>query len=193
MELTATREYLPTTIEDLNTFILIGKQRLLAHKAKIKAIEQTKMAIAAHEAALSDAQDMADILLDAEVRMGEMLKGIPKTGRTVGYGSSGGTIPSLPPDITKKQSHVAQTLSRNPNVVEQAKVEAREKGEIVTASKVYQLIKGKQEAVQEPSDAMVFAGIAISQLERIHQKDPLRNDALVMVTKWIEKQKGETI
>jgi hypothetical protein len=40
---------------------------------------------------------------------------------------------------------------------------------------------------------MVFAGIAISQLERIHQKDPLRNDALVMVTKWIEKQKGGTI
>lgn len=43
---------------------------------------------------------------------------------------------------------------------------------------------------QEPSDAMAFAAIAISQLERIHPKDPKRSEALVKVERWIQKHKG---
>ena len=43
---------------------------------------------------------------------------------------------------------------------------------------------------QEPSDAMAFAAIAISQLERIHPKDPERSEALVKVERWIQKHKG---
>jgi len=42
----------------------------------------------------------ADILLDAEVRLGDLLKNRPpKKGKTKEYGSSGGTIPSLPTAI----------------------------------------------------------------------------------------------
>lgn len=37
-----------------------------------------------------------------------------------------------------------------------------------------------------PSDAMVFAGMAISQLERIHPKDPQRDAALEKVLTWIQ-------
>ncbi len=51
---------------------------------------------------------MADILLDAEVRMGEILEAIPATGNTLT--STGGRKVSLPPEITHKQSHRAQTL-----------------------------------------------------------------------------------
>lgn len=142
---------LPATLEELNTFILIGKQRLIAQKAKIRAIEQARMAVAAHEAALSDAQDMADILLDAEVRLGEILEAIP---RSYPLGSAGQTK-TLPPDITKAQSHQAQTLSKHPEIVEQAKAEARENGEIATATRVYHLIKDSPKANNnEDSDAL---------------------------------------
>lgn len=43
------------------------------------------------------------------------------------------------------------------------------------------------------SDAMYFVGIAISQLERIRDDDPLREGALSKVMQWINKnKKGET-
>jgi len=152
--ITKSENNLPATLEELNTFILIGKQRLIAQKAKIKAIEQANLAVEAKEAALSDAQDMAEILLDAEVRLGEILEKMePK--RIKESSTQGTSLPSLPPDISKKQSHQAQTLSRNKAVVEQAKAEARENGEIATATRVYHLIKDTPKAnYNEDSDAL---------------------------------------
>jgi len=83
------------------------------------------MAIAAKEAALEDAQVVADILLDAEVKLGEMLEGIDKSASKLkgkDRGSKGGTTKkTLPPNIDKKQSHHAQQLSKHPDVVEEVK------------------------------------------------------------------------
>ena len=134
---------LPVTVEALNQFIIIGKERLNAQKAKIRAIEKTDMAIEAKEAALEDAQDMADILLDAEMKLGGILEAIPPkpSPDSSGKGTFGGRLPSLPPEITKKVSHKAQTLYSHPEIVERAKAEAREAGEIPTAAQVYKLIK----------------------------------------------------
>jgi len=50
--------------------------------------------------------------IDAEAQLGEMLAAIPKQGRNKDYGSSKGTIITLPPGIDKKQSHYAQELPR---------------------------------------------------------------------------------
>ncbi|MFH1737664.1 MAG: hypothetical protein ABIH23_01560, partial [bacterium] len=134
---------LPATVEELHTFILVGKERLNAQKAKIRAIEKVGMAHIAKAAALSDAQDVAEILLDAEVRLGEMLGGIkinpiPDSSQK---GTFGGSAPSLPPGITKKESHQAQTLAKNPEIVELVKAQARERDEIPTAREVYREIK----------------------------------------------------
>jgi hypothetical protein len=48
-----------------------------------------------------------------------VLGAIPKKGNKE-YGSQGGTIPSLPPDIDKKTSHYAQQLARHPEAIKQA-------------------------------------------------------------------------
>jgi hypothetical protein len=181
MELTVTKEYLPTTVEDLNAFILIGKQKLLAHKAKIRAIEQTRMAIAAHEAALADAQDMADILLDAEVRMGEILDN--QTSRGGSMDGKRGSERTLPPDITHKQSHQAQTLSRNQEIVEQAKAEARENGEIVTANKVYQIIKDKPVVDKDEESDSLF------HLKRWWKRATKKDRKTFLA--WIEEEEGK--
>lgn len=142
MQLIKSNLNLPATVEELNTFILIGKEKLNAHKAKIRAIEKSGMAVMAKEAALVDAQDMADVLLDAEIKMGEILEAVQPEY----VGSIEGThvpkqIKTLPKNVTKKQSHQAQTISKHKEIVEQVKAEAREKGEIPTATQVYRLIK----------------------------------------------------
>ena len=148
MELTHfNKAQLPATAEKLNQFIIIGKERLNAQKAKIRAIEKTGMAIEAKEAALEDAQDMAGILLDAEVKLGGILASRTQEVRS----SQGGTSKPLPNEISKKASHKAQTLSDNVAIVEQIKAEAREKGFLPTADKVYHLIKdnAKHERMME--------------------------------------------
>jgi len=84
------------------------------------------------EAALSDAQDLAEILLDAECRLGEMLAPIPPKRDKQGS-TQRTSLPSLPDGIDKKQSHEAQQLSKHRDIVERCKAEARETGGIVTS------------------------------------------------------------
>ena len=111
-------ETLPDTIDKLQKFILIGKQKLIACKAEIKAIEDVNLGKAVKDQKLGETQDLAIILLLAEAKLGELLKVIPKK-----YVSSGkGTIeklPSLPSGITKKQSHYAQQLAKYPEIIEE--------------------------------------------------------------------------
>jgi hypothetical protein len=83
----------------------------------------------------------AEILLDAECRLGEMLESTPRKpkpddssrgtfgGTTKRANSAKGTC-TLPDGIDKKQSHEAQQLSKHMDAVEKCKVAAREMGEI---------------------------------------------------------------
>ena len=80
---------------------------------------------------------MAELILDAEVRLGELLEGIDRKYKPPTVGSKQGTdgnIPkqekNLPPNIDKKQSYYAQQIANNPDVVEEVKQTAREKGEL---------------------------------------------------------------
>lgn len=56
----------------------------------------------------------------------------------------------------------------------------------VTAKHVESVVIQKIQK-QPVSDAMTFAGMAISQLERIREDDPKRKQALERVSDWIEK------
>lgn len=140
-------DQLPATIEGLNEFIMIGKERLRVHQAKIRAIEKVGMAETARKAALQDAQDAATAVIYAEAKLGELLRpinpgGLPK--RTAG-GLMAGAEPSLPPGISKRTSHQAQTLASNPEKVEKIIAKAIQDEKIPTPDVVYKLIK-KDEA-----------------------------------------------
>jgi len=145
-DLIKSTEHLPTTFEDLHKFILIGKEALKAQKAKIRAIEKAGMAAAAMEAARQDTQDIADILLDAEVKLGEMLEKIepiPKPDGS-GKGTFGGREKTLPLGITKKQSHQARQLADNKDIVEEVKKKARKEGRVPVATDVMGEIEKKK-------------------------------------------------
>ena len=138
-------ENLPDKPEDVNRWILIGKVKLKAQIDAIKAISRLEEGVAAHAAALSDTQDFAEKLLYAEARMGNMLAAIPEK-----KASSGGGTRSLPEGINKKQSHYAQTLSRNEDKIAQVVAEAREKGEVPVRQHVLREIKKATSVIESP-------------------------------------------
>jgi len=139
-----------TKPEEIQKWILIGKVRLKAQIMAIRAIKDIEVGMAAKEAALNDTQDLAEELLYAEARLGEMIEAIPKQGRNKDYGSSKGTIITLPEGIDKKQSHYAQELSRHEDTIAEVVAEAREKGEIPVRHHVLKAIKANKPKPETP-------------------------------------------
>jgi hypothetical protein len=71
-------------------------------------------------------EDAAEILLDAECRLGEILAATSTKGHLRGGDRSsreGTPQPCLPEGIEKKQSHEAQQLHRHPDVIQKRPLE----------------------------------------------------------------------
>ena len=77
-ELTVVNSSLPTTIEDLSKFVLVGREKLIAVKAEIRAIEKVGLAKEVREQKLHEAQDIAEAVLDAETRIGQLMAQVQK-------------------------------------------------------------------------------------------------------------------
>ena len=69
---------LPSKIEDLAKFVLIGREQLNMVRAGIKALDKLDMAKDVREQKKAEAQMLAEALMDAEVRIGEILLAMPK-------------------------------------------------------------------------------------------------------------------
>ena len=69
---------LPENIPDLAKFVLIGRDKLKAVRAEIHAIDKVGMAKEVYNQKLEEAQEIAEVVTDAECRMGELLKAVPK-------------------------------------------------------------------------------------------------------------------
>jgi len=98
-----TETQLPATIEELHDWILIGKERLKVHQAKIRAIEKVGMAEDARKAALQDGQDAGTAVIYAEAKPGELLANRPRNYQSSGRGTLKET--PLPSGISKATSH----------------------------------------------------------------------------------------
>jgi hypothetical protein len=67
-----------------------------------------------------DTQDLADWLLDVDMRLGELLAAIPPKRNKEGS-TQATSLPTLPPGVSTKVSHQAQTLAANRGAVEGAR------------------------------------------------------------------------
>ena len=101
---------------------------------------------------------LAEALLDAEVRIGDLLKQIPKAnGKRTDLQPVDTDVEKLKTKketierlgFNQKQAERFETLSSNKDVVEQVKAEARENDDIPTRSRVLQLVKEKSKEQQE--------------------------------------------
>ena len=84
---------LPANIQDLSTFVLVGREKLTAVRAEIRAINRLALAEEVRAQKVEEARMISEALLDAEVRIGEMTKQIPK--------SSGGRPKKLPTPLSQ--------------------------------------------------------------------------------------------
>ena len=152
-EITTNKTQLPTTIDELSKFALIGREKLVAVRAEIRAIEKVGLAEEVRKQKMAEAQEIAEAVLDAETKLGELMAKVPK--------AQGKRTDKKPTDtavgkydvikeagFTPKQVERFETLAKNPDIVEQAKAEARENDDIVSRSLVLNMVKSRKKEEQ---------------------------------------------
>lgn len=158
MTLTTQNTQLPATMDDLAKFVLIGRDRMAAVRAEITAINRLGLAQEVREQKLAEAQQISEVVLDAEVKLGQLIAAMPKSvgGRPSSEtGNTDVTSFQKPKEqalreigFDKMQANRLETLAKHPEIVAQAKAEAREQDDIVSRSFVLEKIKAKQKAEQ---------------------------------------------
>ena len=149
-DLAVKHEYeLPANIEDLSKFVLIGREKLVAVRAEIRAIDKVGLAQEVRKQKLEEAQYISEAVLDAEVKIGELMRALPKAKGGQPYHKNFTTDSGVASKkdriadagFTPKQAERFQQLASNPELVERAKAEARANDDIVSRSLVLNMIK----------------------------------------------------
>ena len=172
-ELIKQNAQLPSTIEDLSRFVLVGREKLNAVRAEIQAIDKIGLATEVRKQKLQEAQDISDAVLDAEVRIGKLTLQMDKV---IGGDRKSEKIKRQPgmtfdPDdeeineilqkadalkpkgkreqiqelgFNRTQVSEFERLAKHPEVVEQVKAEAREQETIVTRKSALNKIKAEE-------------------------------------------------
>lgn len=160
-DITLSNKQLPADIGDLAKFVLVGREKLVAVRAEIRAIDKVGLAEEVRRQKLEEAQAISEAVLDAEVRLGELMAMIPKVkgGQPYQKKSTLDTaVQSKQPTkaeiieqagFTVKQAQRFETLAAHPEIVEQAKAEARENDDVVSRSLALNMIKAKHKEERE--------------------------------------------
>lgn len=151
-ELRITNNNLPDTINDLAQFALVGREKLVAVRAAIRAMDKVNAVAEVREQKLKEAQELAEAVLDAEVRLGELLSQLPESPgkRTDLLEPTDSAVPKSKKEIIEsagfsvKQAQRYERLATHPEEVEQAKASARNAGEIVSRTTVLKVISDNQ-------------------------------------------------
>lgn len=149
--------HLPASLDDLAKFVLIGRDKLAMVRAGIRALDKLDMAEGVRQQKKEEAQMLAEALLDAEVRIGEILSKMPKAkpGPKELIASGGDylydKIKSKQEAVqelgfNQKQVERFQTLAANKDLVEEVKQAAREADDLATRTAVLELAKHREKA-----------------------------------------------
>ena len=148
--LVITSSNLPTNFDDLAQFVLVGNEQLKMVRTAIKSIVKLGLAQDVLEQKLREAQEIGEAVLDAKVRIGELMAQVPKAtpnNNPFHENNSSDNFVKSKTDVireagfTPMQVSQFQRMAERPDIVEQAKAEAREKGDIVSQAQVLDKIK----------------------------------------------------
>ena len=145
-ELTITNGNLPANLEDLSKFVLVGREQLVAVRAAIRAINKVGVAQEVRKQKLKEGQEIGEAVLDAEVRIGELMREVPKAqGKRTDIKPTDTAVGKYEviekAGFTPKQVERFETLAAHPEIVAQAKAEARENDTIVTRADVLEMVR----------------------------------------------------
>jgi hypothetical protein len=167
---------LPVRLEDLAQFVLIGRDKLTAVRAGIRALDKLDVAEGVRQQKREEAQMLAEALLDAEVRIGEILSAMPKAQgarNDLQLSSSAATKLDTKEDAIKKlgfdkfQVSRFQTLAANKDLVEQVKQEAREADDLPTRTAVLEAAKVR--AFKEKQEAKITETVPVEDAKLIEE------------------------
>ena len=166
-ELIVHKTNLPDTLEDLSRFVLIGREKLNSVKAEVRVINKLELVQEVIEQKRAEAQMIAEVVLDAEVRLGELFKEIPHASHDRGnqYKSGKPTPLSVSQKSKKdilaelgfseKQAERLEKIADNSDIVEYVKAEARENGDIPTRARVLELAANQKNESDESDDNII--------------------------------------
>jgi len=138
------KEKLPATVEDLKQFIFITRKRIEAHRVLIEGVKGLNVSKIVYGRKLKEAQYMSGLVLFAEAKIGNILKGIEKSrGRKLEEDKDKET------ELQKtgyKQTHRhrAYMLDRNRGVIQEIIDEEIKKENLPTREKVFRRIREKK-------------------------------------------------
>jgi len=127
-------EQLPADPDKLAKWIDLDRERLNARMAQLRALKKLPDAAAAYSATLRETQDVAELHIEAERRLGAVLAAADRrpvkdkeTGRIIGYvGKLAG--------VTKQTSAQAQKIASDPEAVAEYVEDAKAGGKVPTAA-----------------------------------------------------------
>jgi len=152
---------LPDTIENISKFILVGREKLTSVRAEIRAINNLELAEEVRNQKKEEASMLSEALLDAEVKLGDLLKVIPKaTPNNNPFHENDSGVDLVKPKkeviqnlgFSQKQAERFEALANNKDLVEQVKQEARENDDIPTRTRVLDLAKERKRREQEKQE-----------------------------------------
>ena len=106
-QITSYNQQLPSTIEELSKFALVGREKLVSVRAEIRAIDKLGLAEKVRKQKLEEAQMISEAVLDAEVKIGTLTAEIPKA--TNQYKSAADSSVASKPAI-KSRTRTTQKL-----------------------------------------------------------------------------------
>jgi len=180
-EVITTSEQLPSTISELTKFALVGRDKLRAVKAEIHAIDKLQLAQEVKEQKLREGQAIAEVVTDAECKIGELIREIPKATKGTGnnqYKRNAEISPHVEfskskssvlkeNGISQRQAEHFQMMARHPESVARAKERAREKGEVLSRSAVLDQITRDTFKAKKPKQEAKEAKARHEEFQRI--------------------------
>lgn len=165
-----TTNNLPERFEDVAAFAVIAQEKLKSVRAEISAIKRLGLAQEVLKQKTTEAQELAEVKLRAEMKLGELTRAMPKQPGARTDLTSSPTVTRLETktdalsrvNIPKQRASQYEVMAAHPEIVEQAIAEARENDDIVSRSLVLNMVKA-QKKEQEIEQAR--ANIAEQQRE----------------------------
>lgn len=139
---------LPATLPELTKFVLVGREKLAAVRAEIRAIDKVGLAQEVLQQKRTEAQEIAELVTLSEVQIGKMLKEIPKATPNNARKQIDTSVDLIKPktqvleelNIPQKTAERFQQMADNEELVHQAIAEARENDDIVSRTAVLKKI-----------------------------------------------------
>lgn len=148
-EVSLIEKQLPETLTELSKFALIGREKLASVRAEIRAIEKVGLAKEVLEQKKAEAQEIAELVTLSEVKIGGMLKEIPKATPNNAKKQISPQCDLFKPKrevveelgFTQRQSEQFQRMSDHEDLVREAISEARENDDIISRAAVLRKIE----------------------------------------------------